>query len=409
MKITLGILNTVKGENPVRDEVIEGIQDNVDYFDQIIYTGSSKFFEGTDIEADCLDLKTDNKAVMRNAILEKAENDYIMWISDTTVLEFDMIPEMMENFENYPDADIVYPNITIVDKEGNEKIKVLENLYGREKNILMSLKPEEHFPEYGIITKKDIIQKLGGFDEEFKDYDFYNFLYQNIENLKLKLSEFNYVIVHYLEPFIDTSHHSYALRKAIKKYPLQMFFPKLNWENENTAIATSYTAIGDVLSNYLDLFNASEFYRQAALSLHNKLSLSKLANTYYNMGLFEEAKKIASTDQGFTEEEIENFLYTVEKTQELLNAIEKSIEERRIEGVLTMINDIALFYSGAPLYNILGAIEFYGGNIENAYKFFYKAATINPIDDNIIYNLTDVANKLNKQEEVKGLFKRVLG
>lgn len=409
MKITLGILKTLQENNPVKDQVLEGIQDNIEHFDQIIYCGNGDFFEDTDIQAVCLNLDTNNKAVMRNKILENSKSDYIMWISDTTVLEFDMIPDMMENLESYPDTDIIYPNMVIVDNEGLEKVIILQDLYGKEKDILMSLKPENYIPEYGIVTKKESVEKLGKFDEEFEDYEFYNFLYQNLENLKLKLSEFNYVIIHHLEPFIDTSYRSYALRKALKKYSLKDFFPRLNWENENTALATSYTAIGDILTDYLDLFNGSDFYRQAALSLHNKVSLFKLAQTYYNMGLFEEAKKIASTQQGFESKEIEEILYQVDKTQQLLTSVEKSIEEGKIQEILTVINEIASFYSGAPLYNILGVIEFYGGNKENAYKYFYKAATMNPIDDNIIYNLTDLANQLNKQDQVKGLFKRIVG
>ncbi|ACN99017.1 hypothetical protein SULAZ_1213 [Sulfurihydrogenibium azorense Az-Fu1] len=409
MKITLGILNTIKGENPVKEEVLEGIQDNLEYFDQIIFTGDESFFEDSDIQAQCLNLETDNKAVMRNAILENAKNDYILWISDTTVLEFDMIPEMMEQFEDYEDTDIVYPNMVIVDNTGLESTFILQDLYKKETDLLMSLKIENYFPEYGIITKKDLFNKTGKFDEEFEDYEFYNFLYQNIDNLRLKLSEFNYVVIHYPETFIDTSYRSYALRKAIKKYPLKKFFPRLNWENENLALATAYTSIGDILSDYLDYFNASQHYRQAALSLHNKVSMFKLVNTYYNMGLFDEAKKLLTQDQGFSQDEIKDLLYQIDKTQELITAIEKAIEEGKAQEVMVSINDVASFYSGAPVYNILGVIEFYGGNKENAYRYFYKAATMNPIDENIIHNLTDMANMLGKQEKVKGLFKRILG
>ncbi|WP_028950558.1 glycosyltransferase family 2 protein [Sulfurihydrogenibium subterraneum] len=409
MKITLGILNTIKGENPVREEVLESIQDNLDYFDQIIFTGNESFFEDSEIEAECLNLDTDNKAVMRNAILENAKNEYIFWMSDTTVLEFDMIPEMMENFENYEDVDIVYPNMSIVDNSGLETPVILQDLYNKETDLLMSLKIEKYFPEYGIITKKDLFNKTGKFDEEFEDYEFYNFLYQNIDNIRLKLAEFNYVVIHHSESFIDTSFRSYGLRKAIKKYPLSKFFPKLNWENENLALATAYTSIGDVLSDYLDYYNASQHYRQAALSFHNKVSLFKLVNTYYKMGLFDEAKKLSTQDQGFSEDEIKNLIYQIDKTQELITAIEKAIEEGKLQEVIASINDVASFYSGAPIYNILGIIEFYSGNKENAYKYFYKAATMNPLDENIIHNLTDMANMLGKQEKVKGLFKRLLG
>lgn len=408
MKITLGILNTIKGENPVKDEVLESIQDNLDYFDQIIFTGDESFFEDSEIEAKCLNLETDNKAVMGNTILENAKNDYILWMSDTTVLEFEVIPEMMEYFENYEDVDIVYPNMIIIDSTGLESTVVVQDFYKKETELLMNLKIENYFPEYGIITKKDLFWKTGKFNEEFADYGFYDFLYQNVDSLRLKLAEFNYVDIHHPESFIDTSYRSYALRKVIKKYPLSKFFPNLDWKNENLALATAYTSIGDVLSDYLDYFNASQYYRQAALSFHNKVSMFKLVSTYYKMGLFDEAKKILTQDQSFTDDEVKGILYQIDKTHELITALEKAVEEGKLQEVKASINNVASIFSGPLIYNILGIIEFYNGNNENAYKNFYRATTMNPLNENIIHNLSVVANALGEQEKVKGLVKRLL-
>jgi len=62
------------------------------------------------------------------------------------------------------------------------------------------------------------------------------------------------------------------------------------------------------------------------------------------------------------------------------------------------------------LYNILlGVLEYYANNLEKAYQFFHKAATLNPLNEYIIHNLTGLANQLGKQEDVKGLFERLLG
>jgi hypothetical protein len=45
-----------------------------------------------------------------------------------------------------------------------------------------------------------------------------------------------------------------------------------------------------------------------------------------------------------------------------------------------LINEIASVYQGAPLYNILRVLEYYANNLEKAYQFFYKAATLNPLN-----------------------------
>ena len=408
MNLTLGILKTTPNFSKI-DEVLEGIQDNVEYFSQIIYTGKKEDLENADFDFQALEIETDNKALLRNKIIEKANGDLIFWIDNTTVLEFDMIPEMMEVLESFPDADIVYPNTVYVDIDGTEKIKKHEDFYKSEKKLLMSLKIEEYIPEFGIITKKDLFERIGRFDENFKDYEFYKFIYDNLEDIRLKLAEFNFVVKHILETFIDTSYRSKALRDTLKKYPLQTFFPELGWgKNENLALATAYTSIGDILSDYYDLYNASEYYRKAALSFHNKISLLKLIKTYTNMGMFEEAKKLASQEQGFSHEEEIDLQQGISQIESLIKNIEQSVDEGKLVEILSLINEIASVYQGAPLYNILGVIEFYNKNIEKAYQFFYKSATLNPLNEDVIYNLTDVAKQLGKQEEVKGLFDRLL-
>ncbi len=409
MNLTLGILKTTSDFSKIND-VLEGIQDNLEYFNQIIYTGNKEDLENAEFDFVALELDTDNKAVLRNKIIDNAENELILWIDNATVLEFDMIPEMMEVLESNPDVDIVYTNIVYRDIEGNESIRKLEDVYEKEKNLLMTLKIEDYIPEFGVITKKDSLERLGKFDESFKDYEFYKFIYENLNNLKLKLSEFNYVVKYLLETFIDTSYRSKALRDALKKYPLQEFFPRFGWgKNENLALATAYTSVGDVLSDYYDLYNASEFYRKAALSFHNKITLSKLVQTYFNMGLFDEAKKIVSEEQGFSQEEVKNLQENIVQIQRLIEMVEQSIDEGNVQEIFNLVNEIASVYQGAPLYNIFGVLEYYAKNLEKAYQFFYKAATLNPLNEDIIHNLTGLANQLGKQEDVKGLFERLLG
>jgi len=119
--------------------------------------------------------------------------------------------------------------------------------------------------------------------------------------------------------------------KSRKKYTLQGFFPKLGWnKNENLALATVYMSVGEVLSDYYDLYNASEFYRKAALSFNNKIRLSKLVQIYFNMGLFDEAKKLVLEEQGFSQEEVENLQENIGQIQRLIEMIEQSIDEENV-------------------------------------------------------------------------------
>ncbi len=407
MKITVGFIKTSEDFSKL-SEVLEGISDNIENVYEVIYTGKEEDLKEADFEFKALNLDTENKAVLRNAVIESAEGDYILWIDNGTVLEFDMLSDILDEIDENDNIDIFHPNVVYRDIYNNDIVKKGSDIHKNEKNILLTLSPEDFIPEFGILTKKETLKNLGKFDENFKDYEFYNFLYQNIDKLKLKFLEFNVILIYLINTFIDTSYRSKALREAIKKYNIKEFFPALSWEDkENLAFASAYTAIGDVLSKYHDLYNAAEYYRKALVSFYNKHTLNKLVLTYFNMGIFDEAKKIVNNLEGFSEEERKNLYENIEKIENLIHNIEESINQGQIQEIFNLLNEISEVYQGAPFYNILGAIEFYGGNLDKAYKFFYKSALLNPLNEDVIHNLTSLANQLGKQEDVKNLFKRI--
>ncbi|MCX7737852.1 MAG: hypothetical protein N2Z80_00320 [Hydrogenothermaceae bacterium] len=72
------------------------------------------------------------------------------------------------------------------------------------------------------------------------------------------------------------------------------------------------------------------------------------------------------------------------------------------------MNDVYEVYQGTPILNIIGVVEYFLGNLDNAYNSFYKAVTMNPIDEDILQNLVDVAKQLKREEKVKGLMNRLL-
>lgn len=407
--LTVGILKTSQSEK-FKDELISSLKDNLEGIDEIIFTGSQEELDFGDIPVKYLNLNTDNKAVMRNSIIDSCKSDYILWLSDSSELDFDFTQELSDTMQDYPNIDIYYPNEVIVDVDGKEHIKKYDDYYLKEFDLLRILQIEKSFPEYGVVTKKDIFSKFGKFDENFEDYEFYDFLWKNTKNISLKQIKFAFVINKHTDTFIDTSYASLSLRKNIKNYNLEDLFPSLSWnKNHNLALATAYQLIGDILSSYYDLYNASDFYRKAAISFHNKISVQKIIDTYYNMGLFDEAIKLIREDQGFNEEEIREISSKINQIKSLVENIENSITEGKIKEIFEVINDIYTVYKGAPVLNIIGVIEYLGGNKENAYKFFYKAATLNPLADDILGNLVDISKELGKEDKVKGLIGRLLG
>ncbi len=395
------------GKN-IRKTVETLLENDLSDIDQIITT--TDFPLETDIPVEVINAETENKSEIKNKMIKISKGDYILWLSENTELEDSTVEELVEVVEDFPDADIIYPNeILIIGKE--EDVKTFTDWYSNEKSLIQSLTLENYLPEWGVITKKEMFLKLGMFDENFEDYEFYDFIYKNLKNLKLKNSDLSFVTNRITESFIDTSYRSKTLRDILGIYDWKKeIFPSLSWDkNEKLAFGTAYTIIGDKLYNYYDLYNASDYYRKSLLSYHNQISLKKLINTLVQMGLFDKALELTTKKQGLSQKEVDEVSQRIKQFKELVLKLEKAVEEGKAGDILVSINDIVSIYSGAPIYNILGVIYALKGELENSYRFFYKALTMNPLDEDILKNLIDIAERLGRKDKVKGLINRLLG
>ena len=404
-KVSLLVLN----ESEPKEEFLEAINENADFIHEVIFSGKK-----TDVELDCpvkfLELKGETKGKIRNALTEAAQTDTILFLSATTILEEDAIEELLEEREA-TQADIIFPNV-IFQVGGKEEVKNFEQPFGKELNLVASLSIEDYIPEWGILTSKSVVEKGKGFDSSLDDYDFYDFLYKNIRWLKIRLAELTYITQKIEDSFIDTSWRSYVLRKRV----LQNFdwerelFPFLSWHKKpEAAEATALTIIGNKLSSYYDFFNATDFYRRALLKFHNQESLRCLINAFKTMGLFEEAKELLSPEQGVPEETISSERQLIENIESIIKELEKAVEDGKVFEVITAIQDIVPIYEGAPIYNILGVLSWIQKKEEEAYRFFFKAVTMNPINQDYLFNLTSMAKLLKKEEEVKKLIQILVG
>ncbi|WP_281951147.1 glycosyltransferase family A protein [Nitrosophilus kaiyonis] len=383
-------------------KTLESLEENKDYISEIICTGSNKEYDNIKY----LNINSKNEAIHRNACLKEAKSEYILWLAPNIELEDETLEEFNEILEEYENIDIIYPNEVFIDENEEENIKNFNDWYKKNDQLIQSLTLEDYIPNFGVVTKKSKFLNIGGFEDKYNDYCFYATIYKNIKNINFKHSDLSFINHYIYESFIDTSYRSKLLRDILEIYNLKEIFNNLNWENENIAIATAYTIIGDKLFNYYDYLNASNFYRKALISFHNQETLRKLIETYYQMGLFDEALKLLET-QDANENIKKEFIEKIENTKKLIQEIEKSVEEGKAAQILISANDITSFYQGAPIYNILGVVFFIKADLENAYRFFYKAATMNPLDNDIINNLIDIAKKLGYEDDVIGLFDRL--
>jgi tetratricopeptide (TPR) repeat protein len=403
----------IYGKSTPSPNFIPSLMNNIDYINEIIISEESpvkNLVRNLEAPVKVISEKSKNCAEEKNRLIACATTEYVFLLHTDFSPEEDLLEELLEETEEVQ-ADIIYPNLIL--KEGEEeKIINYPELFNNEFTVLHGLAVEDCLPESAFLFKRELLEKVGEFNEYYDEFDFYEYIYRNVDSLKLKLASISYAVCEPSTNFIDTSYRSYALREVVlEKYDWKKdIFPFLSWqENPRIAKATAFTLIGNRLSAYYDYFNASEFYRKALLEFHNQETLKQLIKTYIEMGLFNEAEKLISKQQGMKDEEIERFSFYTEKLKSLIDELERAVEEGKIVEIVTALQEVTAFYSGAPIHNILGVIKWLENKKEEAFRFFYKAVTMNPINEDYLYNLSEVAKLLGKEGKVVDLVKRIVG
>ncbi len=393
------------------ERFFESLETNRDFIEEVILPLPAKNVEvdlplrfvGEELPAAKI-----TKADLRNFLVSKASSDKVLFVSESTYLDEDFVEELLEEREQ-TSADVVFANPIYVAGE-EERLENLEQPYGREKTLISSLAIENFVPEWGVFTTKEVLEKGKGFDPFLEDYEFYDFLYRNLDWLSLRLSELTYFSQEVKESYVDTSWRSYVLRRMLGKYDWKTeVFPYLSWnEREDVAKATALTLIGNQLFKYFDLMNASNCYREALLSFHNQETLRRLIASLKGMGFFEKVRELLSPSQGLSEEEIERELEVVSGIEKVIKELETAVQEGKVLEALAAATELAKVYEGAPLYNLFGVINWIKKDLENAYRFFHKAVTMNPLDRDFLFNLSSVAKELDREEKVEKLLKILL-
>jgi len=402
------------GKSTPSSNLLSSLQENIDCINSIVLFSGNPLINSlkeAGFSLRILDMNCKNEAQEKNTLISHAATDYVLFLRTDFSLEEDLIEELLEELEETKNVDVIYPNL-IVKVGEQEKIVNFPELYGSETMVLHGLSVEDCLPESAVLVRRSLFEEVGWFSENYDDFDFYEYIYRNLKNMKLKLASVSYVFFEPQDSFVDTSYRSYAIRKTVlPRYDWKKeIFPFLSWDKSpEIAYATACTLIGNRLSYYYDFLNASDFYRRGLLEFHNQETLRQLIKAYVDMGLFVEAKKLISKDQGLDEKEIENFAFYIDRIQKLVFELEKAIEEGKLVESLHAIQEVVKFYSGAPIHNILGVLKWIEKKEKEAYQFFFKAVTMNPLNEDYLYNLSETAKLLNKQGEVIRLIERITG
>jgi len=405
---------TVFVRGGIRSKLADSLLMNKALIDKIYVFSETE--SNLDISIPIEVIKANTSVEAFNLVVKNDVSKYLLFLDPNVYFEEDLVEELIEEAED-SSADIVFPNLISV-RDGKENVinNVInfEQLYGKEIAVLQTLSLEKWIPGQVLLFKRESIVNGGYFDEELGDYYIHDFIYRNLKKFRIRLSEFSFA--YYEEETNDfndlsNSWKSFVLRnRVLKNYDWEEdIFPFLSWkERPEIAKATALTLIGKKLSEYLDYFNASDYFRKALMNFHNQETLNLLVNAYFTMGLFEKAKELLSPLHGVPREKAEEKKEHIEKVESLIFELEKLAELGRVDELNQIFSSVLKVYCGAPVYNILGFLEWIQGNKEGAYRYFFRATLMNPIDQDYLYNLAKVAKEISREEEVKSLIKNLV-
>lgn len=130
-------------------------------------------------------------AMNKGIKLAKGEVIFIL-NSDDVFFDSSVVQDCVKLFENHPSIDLIYGSIQIVDKVDLKKIK---RVWNPEKFTLNSFRKSWHPPHPGVVVRRRIYQRIGGFDENFKIASDYDWLLSAFEVYKVKTELIARVIV----------------------------------------------------------------------------------------------------------------------------------------------------------------------------------------------------------------------
>ncbi len=350
---------------------------------------------------DCYIGNQKNEADFRNEAAKALNNPYILFLKAGGDIDTDSIEEIAECALEF-EPDIVYSNM-IVKNGDSSKIENLTDWESREAELIQSLDLSMYVPKWGTAIKKELMLKRP-FDPELGPETFYEFVYLHLNSVSLKLCETSFFEVS--EEKKDPTFYALLLKRIRTKYGLRELFGKLNWENEPVALATAYTLLGDKLFEKKIYKSGAEYYKKALLSFHNQESLKKLIVSLIYTGEFSKAKNLCEkkvTDPATKE----NLEFHIQKSSQLVTELEKAAMNGEFENILQAAPQILEYFDGAPVQNVLGVSSYHLKDPRNAFDRFYKAAYMNPANNDIIENLMDTAAVISKTPEATAMLRRI--
>lgn len=162
-----------------------------------------------------------------NKATQEAKGEYLFFLNPDTEINTPVLEELVEFYGSHPNAGIVAPKLIMPDGKTQPSAKKLPTIWGAFKEYILGIKnsysqyvPEGDNPQavemvYGaaILIKKDLFERLKGFDEKF-------FLYYEDADLCKRVAEIGKKV--YYCPQVSVTHLVGGTRSDQDKYKLNL-------------------------------------------------------------------------------------------------------------------------------------------------------------------------------------------
>ena len=228
-------------------------------------------------------------AATRNHALREAKGEYIIWVDSDDEVSPYLLEKYIEAVNNYPDADVFYCNLLIINQEKNEIVPLrYYDWYKNEMNALYySIIAGSPIPDPSTLIKKSIFNEIGTFNETFsraQDFEFYSRLILSKKFHFKFINQFGYIYyIHddnntgIITSQTDQSYEREVLRNILQNADLQEIFYMFDWENNfQWSLAQAFYLLAQGFANYQSIKNTLFFFKENYKLTRNPDILQKI-------------------------------------------------------------------------------------------------------------------------------------
>ncbi|MBE1426050.1 glycosyltransferase involved in cell wall biosynthesis [Desulfomicrobium macestii] len=216
----------------------------------------------------------------RNICIQEAEGEFILWLDSDDHLAIDLLTRFQELLADFPDIDVCYGDVLPFGNTGTFANKTIRyaDYYKKNNELLAELVTGNKIPNPGTFIRKDLFNRVGVYDIQFKRAHDYEFWIRSAPVAKFKHIEGISVRWRWHESnmsasnkILDTSYESSILKKLVQQHPIEILFPLYDWNNQKFSSFLAHGEIAMMFLKWKNIFQYTLHLKKAIKSIYFKI------------------------------------------------------------------------------------------------------------------------------------------